>query len=777
MSSSTEALDKGLLAVGVARALMQQTTADDYELRRSFSDEEEGEQVEDPDDVNGIQPPSGNPDDIPMEHFFRRSVLNETLETVAEMEKAAVLPDISTASGGGTISQKEIVREVTRRSIASVGNSLKLGRLRDYGGLRSRRLSASFGLGGQPNLPDLIADADSLSQSGTSNTNYNNNQGSITPRTLRDNLRKAAAAEPSKCPFHRRTSMAMLNTLRNAEPSTTSASISLAAANNLRRRSTVIKMEGPLVEEELPLSVAYDNARKGNKLDPTVNPSKKVMQPDFGPDGMLGTGCVKHLDDRWKVAALAVRDSIYDPENYDDGSFGPLYIRNCIHSCATYEPMCPMAGHQGGIVGACMRFRPELTDAHNRGLKFAHQRLNCFVRESGKAPWISNADLFVLAAYVTIECGGGPVIKMEPGRRDSNGRVLMSYKEAFDVGTEDEPFLTPEGGSVQKRSVWPGRLPMGEEGTLGGMGKVGNLVTPEHEKEELTEKVHDLYNIFTKRMGIPVRYTMALISGGHAFGRCHNNISGYAGPWQSNPGCFNNLYCRHLLYDDWKLVDKFMEDKSGDLITGVCPRGIRRQYVNKNGEGDIMMLVSDMSLKMDYPNYGYRFWLEKYAKDTSLLAEDFGYAFKVATELGWTPPSAPYRTEWGRKLHEAKVAAGRGLLALVDHICGTSLDEERKRRAAAEKARKELALKNAAPKTGKPFTMAEVERHNKESDMWVAINGQVINLTNFKDKHPGGVQILVDSAGKDVSAMWNTIHCRNAIDVAAPETIIGHVID
>merc|ERR1712134_197897 len=160
-------------------------------------------------------------------------------------------------------------------------------------------------------------------------------------------------------------------------------------------------------------------------------------------------------------------------------------------------------------------------------------------------------------------------------------------------------------------------------------------------------------------MGVSDRHTVALIAGGHSMGRCHPQISGYAGPWQSNPGHFNNDYCKKLLSEDWKLVDRNMTDCSGDVITGLKPYGMRRQYVNKGGRGNLMMLVSDMALKID-PEYG--FWIKEYARDGDLLKKDFADAFKAATEFGFEPP-APKRgfeqAPWWGVGHHVQCGQGR----------------------------------------------------------------------------------------------------------------------
>lgn len=134
-----------------------------------------------------------------------------------------------------------------------------------------------------------------------------------------------------------------------------------------------------------------------------------------------------------------MRDTIYDPEFYDDGTYGPMYIRNCIHSSLTY---CRHTG-TGGLEGATMRFRPERSDAHNRGLDHIHKRLDTLVKK--KHPWISYADMFALAAYVVIECSGGPIMPLAVGRRDSDGKFF-------------------EGTDIPRAPVMPGRLPMPEQG-------------------------------------------------------------------------------------------------------------------------------------------------------------------------------------------------------------------------------------------------------------------------------------------------------------------------
>jgi cytochrome b involved in lipid metabolism len=54
------------------------------------------------------------------------------------------------------------------------------------------------------------------------------------------------------------------------------------------------------------------------------------------------------------------------------------------------------------------------------------------------------------------------------------------------------------------------------------------------------------------------------------------------------------------------------------------------------------------------------------------------------------------------------------------------------------------------PKPEKPlrtYTLAEVKKHNKANDLWMAINGKVYDVTSFVDRHPGGPNNLIEHAG------------------------------
>ncbi|KAL9934937.1 hypothetical protein V8E36_006013 [Tilletia maclaganii] len=78
-----------------------------------------------------------------------------------------------------------------------------------------------------------------------------------------------------------------------------------------------------------------------------------------------------------------------------------------------------------------------------------------------------------------------------------------------------------------------------------------------------------------------------------------------------------------------------------------------------------------------------------------------------------------------------------------------------------------------APKEQKEYTLDEVAKHDKESDIWIAVNGQVLDVTNFLSDHPGGAKALLLYAGKEASEEFNMLHDPKVVAKYAPNTIIG----
>lgn len=206
-----------------------------------------------------------------------------------------------------------------------------------------------------------------------------------------------------------------------------------------------------------------------------------------------------------------------------------------------------------------MRFKPEADHGGNAGLGIARDLL-----EPVKAahPNLTYADIYTFAGVAAVEGLGGPKINWKPGRAD--------YVEGQGV--------TPDG-----------RLP---DGALGA------------------QHLRDVFY----RMGFNDQEIVAL-SGAHCFGFCHDDRSGFLGPWTDEPHNFTNKYFKNMLEKKWVLKQ--------------LPNG-PTQYVNADG-GEIMMLPTDMALTTDT---SFRKWVDVYASNEDQLREDFAKAFSTLLALG-----------------------------------------------------------------------------------------------------------------------------------------------
>lgn len=300
---------------------------------------------------------------------------------------------------------------------------------------------------------------------------------------------------------------------------------------------------------------------------------------------------------------------LMDNPSWDDGSLAPIFIRLAWHSSGTYDK----ATGSGGSNGAGMRFATEAADPENAGLEVARSFLEPVKR---KFPAISYSDLWILAAYVGLEYTGGPVIPFTPGRTDH----------------VDESYWTRTGMSY-------GRLPAAEKYCCPHVegAHLGNNLDDQGRVVGWEGLCTHVRNEVFYRMGFNDQEIVALLCGGHVYGRCHPNFSGYAGPWVEHPTQFSNEYATDMIEDDWTLVghgDTWLDEQGAAELR---PAAGNRQFVNKkrgkvdDDEPNQMMLLSDMILAWD-PTF--RIYLEAYAANESRLKEDFGRAFKKLTELG-----------------------------------------------------------------------------------------------------------------------------------------------
>jgi cytochrome b involved in lipid metabolism len=82
-------------------------------------------------------------------------------------------------------------------------------------------------------------------------------------------------------------------------------------------------------------------------------------------------------------------------------------------------------------------------------------------------------------------------------------------------------------------------------------------------------------------------------------------------------------------------------------------------------------------------------------------------------------------------------------------------------------------LTNSAS-AAKLFSMEEVSKHSTRTDCWMAINGAVLDVSTFVDKHPGGDRIL-QGCGKDATGYFNKVpgHMRSVAQSILNKLKIG----
>ncbi|CAN1775682.1 L-ascorbate peroxidase 2, cytosolic [Linum perenne] len=176
----------------------------------------------------------------------------------------------------------------------------------------------------------------------------------------------------------------------------------------------------------------------------------------------------------------------------------PIVLRLAWHSAGTFDVETKSGGPFGTI-----RHQEELAHEANNGLDIAVGLLEPIKEQF---PILSYADFYQLAGVVAVEITGGPEIPFHPGRPDKS----------------EAP---PEG-----------RLPQATQG-----------------------QAH-LRDVFY-RMGLTDKDIVAL-SGGHTLGKCHQERSGFEGPWTANPLIFDNSYFRELLNGEKEGLIQLPTDKA-----------------------------------------------------------------------------------------------------------------------------------------------------------------------------------------------------------------------
>jgi len=350
----------------------------------------------------------------------------------------------------------------------------------------------------------------------------------------------------------------------------------------------------------------------------------------------------------------AVKDDIEDvmtssqdwwPADY--GHYGPLFIRMAWHSAGTYRT----SDGRGGAAQGAQRLAPLNSWPDNANLDKARRLLWPVKQKYGRK--LSWADLMILAGNVAIESMGAKTFGFAGGREDAFA------PDAVDWGPEDEM-------DTQERFEEPGDLQEGLGATVMGLiyvnpeGPDGNP-----DPEASAKNVRESFS----RMAMNDEETVALIAGGHTFGKVHGAAdpdehvgpepeaapienqglgwesdygsgkgkdtitSGIEGPWTQAPTEWDMDYLDNLLDYEWAAqkgpggawqwtpVDEELHDAAED--------------VDSEGSVTPMMLTTDIALKRD-PDY--REVVERFQDNPMEFGINFAKAWYKLTHRDMGPP-------------------------------------------------------------------------------------------------------------------------------------------
>ena len=325
----------------------------------------------------------------------------------------------------------------------------------------------------------------------------------------------------------------------------------------------------------------------------------------------------------------------------DYGHYGPFFIRMAWHSAGTYRT----ADGRGGATSGTQRFAPLNSWPDNGNLDKARRLLWPIKQKYGNQ--ISWADLMILAGNCALESMGFKTFGFGGGRAD-----VWEPEEDIYWGSEAEWLAT----SDKENSRYSGERDLANPLAAVQMGLI--YVNPEGPdgNPDPVASGRDIRETFA-RMAMNDEETVALVAGGHTFGKAHGagdpslvgpepeaapieaqgfgwinghksgkgvdtTTSGIEGPWTANPTQWDMGYFDVLFGYDWQLT----KSPAGANIWEAVNLADKDHSPEVDGSGKpvkLMMTTADMAMRMD-PAY------EKISRRFHANPDEFADAFARA---------------------------------------------------------------------------------------------------------------------------------------------------
>lgn len=304
---------------------------------------------------------------------------------------------------------------------------------------------------------------------------------------------------------------------------------------------------------QLNLNILRQHDRKSNPMEEQFDYAEEFNKLDFSALKQDLSDLMTNSQDWW-------------PADY--GNYGPLFIRMSWHAAGTYRT----GDGRGGANTGNQRFAPLNSWPDNGNLDKARRLLWPIKKKYGNK--ISWADLLVLAGNVAIESMGGPTIGFGGGRPDIWHPEEDIYWGAEAEWLGDKRYTGDRDLENPLAAVQMGLIYVNPEGPNG--------------KPDPVASARDIRETFA-RMGMNDEETVALIAGGHTFGKAHGAgdaalvssepeaapieaqglgwlstygsgkgrdtiTSGIEGAWTANPTQWDNGYFELLFGYQWWLT-------------------------------------------------------------------------------------------------------------------------------------------------------------------------------------------------------------------------------